>query len=119
MFEGLLVGWQGPDFLQSQEIVMPSQQFLQPDILPEQKGSVMSMVAKFEKVVGVGKVIDCCKFSSLGSLLRVTDYVLRFIYNVKSKMKGQSDFRDGEISVEEVDESKTLWVKYEKSENKI
>ena len=32
---------------------------------------------------------------------------------MKSKIKGQSDFRDGEISVEKVDKSKKLWLKYE------
>ena len=73
----------------------------------------MSMVAKCEKVVGVGEVIDCRRFSSLGAFLRITGCALRFIYNLKSKIKGQSDFREGEISVEEVDESKKLWVKYE------
>ena len=74
---------------------------------------VMSMVAKCEKVVGVGEVIDSCKFSSLGALLRIAGYALRFIYNLKFKIKGQSDFREGEISVEQIDESKNLWVKYE------
>ena len=57
---------------------------------------------------GVGEVIDCSRFSSLGALLRRTVYALRFIYNVKSKINGQSDFREGEISLEEVDESKKL-----------
>ena len=111
--KGCLLWWQGPDFLQSQEVVMPSQQFLEPDVFPEQKSTVMSMVAKCEKVVGVGEVIDCCRFSSLGALLRITSYALRFTYNLKSKIKRESDFREGEISVEEVDESKKLWVKYE------
>ena len=91
---------------------MPSQQFLEPDVLPEQKSMVMSMVTKCEKVVGVGEVIDCCRFSSLGALLRIAGYALQFICNLKSKTKGQSAFREGEISVEEVDESKKLWVKY-------
>ena len=100
--KGCLLGWQGPGFLQSKEVVIPSQQFLEPDILPEQKSAVMCLVAKCKDVVGVGEVIDCCRFSSLGALLRVTGYVL----------KGQSDFREGEISVEEVDKSKKLWVKY-------
>ena len=31
---------------------------------------------------------------------------------MKSKIKGQSNFRDGEISVEKVDKSKKLWLKY-------
>ena len=110
--KGYLLWWQGHDFLQSQERVMTSQQFLEPDVLPEQKSTIMSRVAKFEKVVGVGEVIDCCRFSSLGALSRITGYALRFIYNLKSKIKGQSDFREGEIIAEDVDESKKLWVKY-------
>ena len=110
--KGYLLWWQGHDFLQSQERVMTSQQFLEPDVLPEQKSTIISRVAKFEKVVGVGEVIDCCRFSSLGALSRITGYALRFIYNLKSKIKGQSDFREGEIIAEDVDESKKLWVKY-------
>ena len=78
--KGCLLWWQGPDVLQSQEVVMPSQQFLEPDVFPEQKGTV---VAKCEKIVGVGEVIDCCRFSFLGALLRITGYALRFIYNLK------------------------------------
>ena len=92
---------------------MSSKQLLEPDVLPEEKISVMSMVAKREKVVGFGEVIHCCRFSSLGELLWVTRYVLRLIYNLKSKIKRQPDFREGEIRVEEVNESKTIWVKYE------
>ena len=68
----------------------------------------MPMVAKCEKVVGVGEVVDCCRFSSLGALLKITCYALRFIYNLKSKIKGQSDFRESEISVKKVDEDKKL-----------
>ena len=45
--------------------------------------------------------------------MRIAGYALRFIYNLKFKIKGQSDFKEGEISVEQVDESKKLWVKYE------
>ena len=46
-------------------------------------------------------------------MLRITSYALRFTYNLKSKIKGWSDFSEGEISVEGEDESKMLWVKYE------
>ena len=111
--KGCLLCLQGPDFLQSQEVVMPSQQFLGSDVFLEQKSTVMFMVAKCEKVAGVGEVIDCCRFSFLGALLRITSYALGFTYNLKSKIKGRSDFREEEINVEELDESKMLWVKYE------
>ena len=35
-----LLWWQGPDFLKSQEVLMPSQQFSETDALPEQKSAV-------------------------------------------------------------------------------
>ena len=111
--KGCLLWWQDPEFLQSQEVVMPSQQFLELDVLLEQKSTFMFMVARCKKVVGIGDVIDCCRLSSLNTLLRITGYALQFIFNLKSKIKGQSDFREGEISVEKIDESKKLWVKYE------
>ena len=34
--KGCLLWWQGPDFLKSQVLVIPSQQFLEPDVLLEQ-----------------------------------------------------------------------------------
>ena len=48
--KGCLLWWQSPDFLQIQEVVMPNQQFLALDVLPEQTSAVMSMVAKCEKL---------------------------------------------------------------------
>ena len=47
-------------------------------MLPEQKSAVMSMVVKCDKVVGVGEVVDSCRFSSLGALLKIAGYAVRF-----------------------------------------
>ena len=57
---------------------MQSQQFLEPDVVPEQKSAVLSMVVKCDKVVGIGGAADCCRFSSLGALLKITGYAVRF-----------------------------------------
>ena len=34
--------------------------------------------------VGVGKVIDCDRFSSLNKLVRVARFVLRYVHNLKA-----------------------------------
>ena len=38
--------------------------------------------------VGIGKVIDCGRFSPLNKLIRVTGFVLRYVYNLKAFLSG-------------------------------
>ena len=75
-----LLWWQGPEFLCSREIEIPSQQFLEPDMLPEVKYTVMVGLMGSDTIVGVSKTVDCKRFCSLGTLLRGTGYVRRFVF---------------------------------------
>ena len=84
-------------------------------MLPEVKCATMVGLVGSDTIVGVGKIADCKRFGSLGKLLRVTGYVKRFVFNLKTKLNGQGQLRKGEISVEEINESKYSWVKYEQS----
>ena len=47
-------------------------------------------------IIRVGKTVDLERFSSMGRLLRVTSYVLRFEHNIKSRviknLKLRTDF---------------------------
>ena len=47
-------------------------------------------------IIRVGKTVDLERFSSMGRLLRVTSYVLRFARNIKSRviknLKLRTDF---------------------------
>ena len=110
-----MLWWQGPTFLCTREIELPSQQFLEPDILPEVKCAAMVGFVGSDTIVGVGENVDCKRFGSLGKLLRVISYVRRFVCNLKRKLNGQGKLRKGGITVEEINESKYLWVKYEQS----
>ena len=48
-------------------------------------------------IIRVGKTVDLERFSSMGRLLRVASYVLRFAHNIKSRviknLKLRTDFR--------------------------
>ena len=109
-FSSCLRWWQGPKFLYNCEIERPSQQFLEPDMLPEVKCTATVGLVGSDAIVGVGKIVDCKKFGSLGKLLGVTVEC-----NGQTKLNGQGQLRKGEISVEEINESKYLRVKYEQS----
>ena len=105
----------GPKYLLENSDCWPSQSFA----LSEREAKLEERVAKTTvlSVVtdwgGVGKVVNCLKYSSMDKLLRVTSYVLRFIYNIRKKLKHETDERIGEISTEEINFSQKLWIKYE------
>ena len=99
-FSSCLLWRQGPNFLCSREIELPSQQFLEPDILPEVKCTAVVGFLGSDTIVGVGENVDCKRFGSLGKLLRVIGYVRGFVFNLKTKLNGQGKLRKREISVE-------------------
>ena len=54
------------------------------------KTSIFSMVVESK---GIGEVLDCSKFSSLDKVLRITSYLFRFIFNLRTKQKNSNDYR--------------------------
>ena len=77
----------GPQFLLSDCKDWPSQTFL----VSEKEAKLEERVVKtsiFSVVIeskGIGEVLDCSKFYSLDKLLRITSYLVRFIFNVQSR----------------------------------
>ena len=67
------------------------------------------------KLGGIGEAIDCTKFSSVDKLLRVTSYVSRFINNVKFRIGKSEVILNDELSADEMNASKIIWLKYEQS----
>ena len=49
-------------------------------------------------IIGVDKIIDLGRFSSIYRLLRVTSYVLRFGHNIKSGVIKNLNLRTGYLS---------------------
>ena len=64
---------------------------------------------------GIGEAIDCTKFSSLDKLLRVIGYVSRFINNIKSRIDKSEIILNDELSTDEINASRIIWLKYEQS----
>ena len=73
----------------------------------KKKINVMTTIA--EKPQGIDNVIDVTKYSSLGKLLRVTSYVLRFINNMKGK-KETHDLNHRRLNVSEIRQAERHWI---------
>ena len=105
--------WREPQALNSNNVQIPNQDVF--NIVQKSKSDIYETVKMdnvVEKVVGVGEVIDCEKYSSLEKLMRVTCFVRRFILNLKTKVRGEN-LLEGEWTTLEIENSEVLWLKYE------
>ena len=73
----------------------------------------MPIFSEVAELKGIGEVIDFSKFSSLDKLLPITSYLLRFIFNLRTKQKNSNDYRKNDLSTEEIVISTEYWLIYE------
>ena len=59
---------------------------------------------------GVGEIMDIHHYSTLSKLLRVSAYVLRFVYNCKQSSSDQR--HTGKLKPSEIDESACSWIRH-------
>ena len=72
------------------------------------------------KPINLSEIIKCEEFGNYTSLLRVTAYALRFINNVRNKIKHNVNkhnemsqgrtIRNGELCADEIDYVETCWM---------
>ena len=112
------LSWQkGPSFSLQGVEHWPSQDFisLSSEEMPREAVSESTVMGVNSKPGGISEAIDCTKFSSLDKLLRVTSYVSRFINNVKFRIDKSKIILNDELSTDEINASRIIWLKYEQS----
>ena len=92
----------GPQFLLSDSKDWTSQTFLlsEKEIKLEEREVKISIFSVVVESKGIGEVLECSKFSSLDKLLRIISYLVRFIFNLRTKQKNSNDYRSGDLSTE-------------------
>ena len=66
------------------------------------------------KTCSLRAVIDCTRYSSLKKLVLVTGYVIRFIKNVRKRVKKQDDLVcEDVLTVSEYNAASHMWIKDE------
>ena len=105
--------WEGPSYLKQDWSHWLLEKIISSDLAHQEERSGSHSLFVNHGVGGIGKVTDCCKFSSFEWLLRVTSYVLRFIGNLKTRITNTGQLRNNEICTEENYNGKILWLRYE------
>ena len=103
----------GPSWLSKDQQYWPKSPKLDqvtPEVLNEMKRDVREDMASDAVMVNTSVVMECETFGSLGRLLRVTAYVMRFVRNMKLKLKSE-EMHSGMITVEEVNEAELYWIR--------
>ena len=69
-----------------------------------------SYLVTSEKKKNIRNIIDINNFSTLKKLLIITSWILRFIYNVKSKIFGKKSNLENYLNSGVINNSKNLWL---------
>ena len=71
------------------------------------------MVVRRDDVdVGIGPLINIERFNNIKKLIRVSAYILRFVWNMKSKLNGQEK-RTDVLSTYEINQTEMEWLKFD------
>ena len=107
--------WYGPDFIRKETLIYEDIE-LNLDVEEE---LVFAMMVDSVKILGIGAIIEIERFSRLGTLLRVTAYVLRVIDICRSHRKTNEGVIPNRlkdvIDVDEMERALEYWVLYEQS----
>jgi hypothetical protein len=98
------IWWNGPSWIANTEDSWPAEIPPQED-LPEVRPIKLALLATHSDA---NWIIDRC--SSWRKLMRVTGYVLRFVFNCKIPKLKKDDRRLGSLSVAELDENQLFWL---------
>ncbi|XP_030845028.1 uncharacterized protein LOC115918187 [Strongylocentrotus purpuratus] len=101
----------GPEFICLPEEQWPEER-VQPDPveIDEEKRSIKRVLHITE-----AEVIDCSRFSSWRRLVRVTAYILRFVRQLKSRVRKKQDeatATDTSLTPNELDDAETQWIQH-------
>ena len=105
--------WEGPEWLRKGEREWPTSLLIREsgEVAEERRKACVLSVITEEKKARVSNAIDINgKFNSLGRLLNVTAWVMRFIINVKQKREGK-EMKKERLQVEDIIEAEKLWIK--------
>ena len=114
--------WNGPSFLRdvnsfySYATTIHDDSPLEEEIKTDGKTSTCANIVL--ENYSIAKIIDVNKFNDVLKLFRVTAFVLRFIKNVKKKIKKKEIILKSHVTTIEMSEAKLLWLRDNQSQLK-
>ena len=111
--------WHGPSFLQNPEELWPVLPIKEPENSPDYCEELKSNIPKrTATLVSVGikpefdleQLIDPSRYSKIGTILRVTAYIWRFVRNLQSCRRKSNPIK-GPITTEEISLAEKMWIR--------
>ena len=112
--------WQGPNFLQDLDESWPVEPFKEHDNNPDyceelksNRANPISTLANVESSTpecSLGNLIDPTRFSTYGTIMRVTAYVLRFVRNIQRSFENLATTKVP-LTAEEISSAEKSWIR--------
>ena len=102
--------WNGPSWLVKEESFWPKQEPIS-DTEEMEEERVTSMVAlDITDEDGSGSIMDITRYGTLWKLFRITAWVVRFVWNIRAKLRGKQKISDEFLHTEETEAARKMWL---------
>ena len=102
--------WEGPEWLiKGKELWANDFELQETQEISEEKKKTAVLATTAVQETGIHKVMDISSFSTLNRLLHVTAMVMRFIRNLRLKVK-RDEIEVGKITVHEIQNAEKSWI---------
>ena len=102
--------WNGPSWLVKEESFWPKQEPISNTEETEEE-RVTSMVAlAITDEDGLGSIMDITRYGTLWKLFRITAWVVRFVWNIRAKLRGKQKISDEFLHTEETEAARKMWL---------
>ena len=102
--------WNGPSWLVKEESFWPKQEPISDTEETEEERATSMVALDITDEDGLGSIMDVTRYGTLWKLFRITAWVVRFIWNIRAKLRGKQKISDEFLHTEETEAARKMWL---------
>ena len=102
--------WNGPSWLVKEESFWPKQEPISDTEETEEERATSMVALDITDEDGLGSIMDVTRYGTLWKLFRITAWVVRFVWNIRAKLRGKQKISDEFLHTEETEAARKMWL---------
>ena len=102
--------WNGPSWLVKEESFWPKQEPISDTEETEEERATSMVASDITDEDGLGSIMDVTRYGTFWKLFRITAWVVRFVWNIRAKLRGKQKISDEFLHTEETEAARKMWL---------
>ena len=102
--------WNEPSWLAKEESFWPKQEPISDTEETEEERATSMVALDITDEDGLGSIMDVTRYGTLWKLFRITAWVVRFVWNIRAKLRGKQKISNEFLHTEETEAARKMWL---------